>query len=138
MTIFHLACPVKDKESTRIFYRDILGCSPSREGDHWIDFNFYGHQVTFHVRLDAGNPSDLKTSVDNKTVPARHFGAVLEWQDWHELRDRLDARGIDFILEPQIRFKGKTGEQATMFILDPSGNALEFKSYKDPSQVFAT
>lgn len=134
--IFHLAYPVKDKETTRNFYRDVLQCEQGREADTWIDFNFFGHQVSFHVREEAFRGEEPTNSVDGKDVPVRHFGAVLEWQVWHELRDRLEQSGTDFVIKPYIRFAGEIGEQATMFFLDPSGNALEFKSFKDPSQIF--
>ena len=137
-TIFHLAYPVKDKEETRRFYRDIIGCTQGREADKWIDFDFFGHQVSFHVKPESFDTTDATNLVDGKDVPVRHFGAILDWNNWHELRDRLVAEKTDFVIEPYIRFKGETGEQATMFFLDPSGNALEFKSFKDPSQVFAT
>ena len=135
--IFHLAYPVKDKETTRNFYRDVLQCEQGREADTWIDFNFFGHQVSFHVREEAFRGEEPTNSVDGKDVPVRHFGAVLEWQVWHELKDRLEQSGTDFVIKPYIRFAGEIGEQATMFFLDPSGNALEFKSFKDPSQIFA-
>ena len=137
-TVFHLAFPVKDKEITRSFYRDVLGCTQGREAEHWIDFNFFGHQLSLHVKPEAFNAPEPTNSVDAKDVPVRHFGAVLAWEDWHDLKDRLQARSTDFIISPYIRFKGEIGEQATMFFLDPSGNALEFKSFKDPSQIFAT
>lgn len=137
-TIFHLAYPVKDKEETRRFYRDIIGCTQGREADKWIDFDFFGHQVSFHVKPESFTTPDATNLVDGKDVPVRHFGAILDWDNWYELRDRLVAEKTDFVIEPYIRFKGETGEQATMFFLDPSGNALEFKSFKDPSQVFAT
>jgi extradiol dioxygenase family protein len=137
MTIFHLAYPVKDKETTREFYRDIIGCRQGREAETWVDFDFFGHQLSFHVRPEAFTAAEATNDVDGKAVPVRHFGAVLAWEAWHELKDRLMGRGTDFIIDPYIRFKGETGEQATMFFLDPSGNALEFKSFKDPSQVFA-
>ena len=136
-TIFHLAYPVKDKEETRRFYRDIIGCTQGREADKWIDFDFFGHQVSFHVKPESFDTTDATNLVDGKDVPVRHFGAILDWNNWHELRDRLIAEKTNFVIEPYIRFKGETGEQATMFFLDPSGNALEFKSFKDPSQVFA-
>lgn len=137
MTIpFHLAFPVKDIESTRAFYGDVLGCEIGRSTDRWIDFNFFGHQLSAHVK-----PEELAKAqaneVDGKHVPVRHFGAVLEWQQWHDLADKLKALDTDFVIEPYIRFEGEVGEQATMFFLDPSGNALEFKSFKDPSQIFA-
>lgn len=135
---FHLAYPVKDKDSTRRFYGDILGCVQGREDTLWIDYDFFGHQVSFHVRPDAFDHAEPANRVDGKDVPVRHFGAVLEWEAWHSLKDRLVSEGTDFVIAPYIRFKGETGEQATMFFLDPSGNALEFKSFKDPSQIFAT
>ena len=137
MTPFHLAYPVKDKESTRVFYRDILGCIQGREAETWIDFDFFGHQVSFHVKPEAFTGLEPTNIVDGKDVPVRHFGAILEWDQWHALADRLAAARTDFVIEPYIRFKGETGEQATMFFLDPSGNALEFKSFKDQHQVFA-
>ena len=102
----------------------------------WIDFDFFGHQVSFHVKPESFDTPGSTNLVDGKDVPVRHFGAILDWDNLHELRDRLVAEKTDFVIEPYIRFKGETGEQATMFFLDPSGNALEFKSFKDPSQVF--
>jgi len=136
-SVFHLAYPVKDKEETRLFYRDVLKCEQGREAETWVDFNFFGHQLSFHVKPEAFDTPDATNPVDGKNVPVRHFGAVLEWEEWHELKDRLLSRKTDFIIDPYIRFKGETGEQATMFFLDPSGNALEFKSFKDKSQIFA-
>lgn len=136
-SVFHLAYPVKDKETTRNFYRDVLQCTQGREADSWIDFDFFGHQVSFHVRPEAFDGIDPTNRVDGKDVPVRHFGAILAWAEWHNLRDRLIEADTDFIIEPYIRFKGETGEQATMFFTDPSGNALEFKSFKDTSQIFA-
>jgi len=136
MIPFHLAAPIRDKEETREFYTKMLGCTAGREADRWIDFDFFGHQVSFHLCEEAEN---LATNmVDGKRVPVRHFGAVLPWSEWHGLRDRLVAANTDFVIEPYIRFKGEIGEQATMFFYDPSGNALEFKSFKDPSQLYAT
>jgi len=137
-TVFHLAYPVKDKEQTRTFYRDVLGCTQGREADTWIDFDFFGHQVSFHVKPEAFIGNEPTNAVDGKDVPVRHFGAVLEWDEWHILKDRLIEAETDFVINPYIRFEGEIGEQATMFFLDPSGNALEFKSFKDPSQIFAT
>lgn len=132
---FHLAAPIRDKEETRGYYRDVLGCKVGREADNWIDFDFFGHQLSLHV---CNKAETLATNtVDGKDVPVRHFGAVLDWQSWHDLRDRLIADKTEFVIEPYIRFAGETGEQATMFFLDPSGNALEFKSFKDPDQLFA-
>jgi len=138
MTPFHLAYPVKDKESTREFYREIIGCVQGREAETWIDFDFFGHQLSFHVKPEAFVSREPTNEVDGKDVPVRHFGAVLDWDDWHSLAERLKTAKTAFLIEPHIRFKGETGEQATMFFLDPSGNALEFKSFKDKSQIFAT
>jgi uncharacterized protein len=133
---FHLALPVKDLQSTRVFYGDLLGCTAGREADLWIDFNFFGHQLSLHVK-----PEELQqvqtNEVDGKHVPVRHFGIVLPWEEWHNLADRLKQKQLEFIIEPYIRFKGEVGEQATMFFTDPSGNALEFKSFKDNTQLFA-
>lgn len=137
-SVFHLAYPVKDKESTRQFYRDILQCEQGREAETWIDFNFFGHQVSFHVCQDAFNGTEPANKVDGKDVPVRHFGAVLDWEAWNSLRDRLLEAETKFIIDPYIRFKGEVGEQATMFFRDPSGNALEFKSFKNKSQIFAS
>jgi extradiol dioxygenase family protein len=136
--VFHLAYPVKDKEITREFYAGLMGCQQGREADTWIDFDFFGHQLSFHVKPEDFTGAEATNAVDGKDVPVRHFGAVLDWHEWHALRDRLKAAGTDFVIEPYIRFKGEVGEQATMFFLDPSGNALEFKSFKEPSQIFAT
>jgi len=135
MIPFHLAAPTKDKEEARAFYTNLLGCKVGREAERWIDFDFFGHQLSFHVCEEAEN---LATNeVDGKAVPVRHFGAILPWERWHALRDRLVAADTNFVIEPYIRFKGEAGEQATMFFYDPSGNALEFKSFKDPSQLYA-
>ena len=134
---FHLAFPVKDLQTTRRFYEELIGCKIGRTSDSWIDFNFFGNQVTAHLK-----PEELQkattNAVDGEQVPVRHFGAILEWQQWHDLVDRLRERNISFVIEPYIRFKGQPGEQATMFFYDPSGNALEFKSFKDKSRIFAT
>lgn len=136
-TPFHLAFPIKDIEETRHFYGEVLGCAIGRSTERWIDFNFFGHQLSAHVKPDE--LTHAKTNeVDGHAVPVRHFGAILEWEQWHELADKLEKRGTKFVIEPYIRFKGEVGEQATMFFLDPSGNALEFKSFKDPSQIFAS
>lgn len=133
---FHLAFPVKELKETLIFYRDVLGCETGRSSDKWIDFNFYGHQIVAHLSPeDAGKSA--KNEVDGHKVPAKHFGVILEWDQWHELVDRLIEKNQKFVIEPYIRFKGKPGEQATMFFLDPSGNALEFKAFRDENQIFA-
>jgi extradiol dioxygenase family protein len=135
MPPFHLAFPVTDLEATRRFYADLLGCGTGRESERWIDFDFFGHQVTAH--LTDRMPAVSTNSVDGKNVPASHFGAVLDWDAWHELADKLRAAGVSFLIEPYIRFEGQTGEQATMFVTDPSGNGLEFKSFKNPREMFA-
>tara|TARA_X000000368_G_scaffold30962_1_gene23016 strand:+ start:152 stop:499 length:348 start_codon:yes stop_codon:yes gene_type:complete len=113
----------------------VLGCTLGRSSNHWIDFNLFGHQVVAHLNPDEVNQA--KTSeVDDKQVPVRHFGIVLDWEQWHEFSDNLKEKGVKFLIEPYIRFKNEVGEQATMFFLDPSGNALEFKSFKDPKMLF--
>ena len=134
---FHLAFPVSDLEATKDFFIDVLGCRTGRTSDRWIDFDFFGHQVVAHLADDE--ISDAPTNpVDGKQVPASHFGVILEWGDWHQLADKLKAANIEFLIEPNIRFKGQVGEQATMFFREPSGNAVEFKSFRDMSQIFAT
>ena len=133
---FHLAFPVRDLEETRAFYAGVLGCRVGREAAKWIDFDFYGHQISAHVRPEEAGRARTN-EVDGDNVPVRHFGAILPWGDWHRLADRLRKAGVAFIIEPHVRFKGQVGEQATMFFLDPSGNALEFKAFQDPGQVFA-
>ena len=133
---FHLAIPVRDLDSTRAFYVETLGCSVGRETAHWIDFNFFGHQLSAHVKPEE--LSEVRTNlVDGEDVPVRHFGIVLDWDEWHVLVDRLRKQGITFLIESTLRFKGRVGEQATLFIHDPSGNALEFKSFKDDQRLFA-
>jgi uncharacterized protein len=133
---FHLAFPVDNLEETRKFYHDLLGCEIGRTSDRWIDFNFFGNQITAH--LAHGEASKGPTNpVDGKQVPVKHFGAILEWHQWHNLADKLKEVNTDFIIEPYTRFEGQPGEQATMFCKDPSGNALEFKSFRDFSQIFA-
>jgi len=133
---FHLAFPVKELEKTLVFYRDLLGCKTGRSSGKWIDFDFWGHQVVAHVSpQDAGKSAS--NEVDGHEVPAKHFGVILDWEEFHELADRLKANDVTFVIEPYIRFEGEPGEQATMFLLDPSGNALEFKSFRDERQIFA-
>ena len=137
MLPFHMAFPVKDLQTTRQFYEELLGCSVGRTSDRWIDFNFWGNQITAHLtETELNSPDD--NPVDGHNVPIRHFGAILQWEDWERLAQKLKNHQIDFIIEPYIRFKGEVGEQATMFFLDPSGNALEFKSFKDFDQIFAS
>ena len=135
MRPFHLAFPVTDLVSTKSFYIDVLNCQVGRSSEHWIDFDMFGHQVVAHLVDQADHPST--NSVDGDDVPASHFGVILTMDQWHLLKDRLISHDIDFIIEPKIRFKGEAGEQATMFFLDPSGNALEFKAFKDDSSIFA-
>lgn len=136
MQPFHLAFPVDDLSRAREFYGGLLGCPEGRSSDQWIDFDFWGHQLVAH--LAPGEVGRAATNaVDGHAVPVRHFGVVLDWDAWHRLADRMRAAGIAFVIEPGIRFAGLVGEQATMFFLDPAGNALEFKAFKDPSQLFA-
>ena len=136
LPLFHLAFPVNDIAQARQFYGDLLGCSEGRSAETWVDFNFYGHQIVAHL---APSETGLAATgeVDHDDVPVRHFGAILAMAEWEALAARLQAHGTRFLIEPHVRFKGQVGEQATMFFLDPSGNALEFKSFGDISQVFA-
>jgi len=136
MPLFHLAFPVHDIATARQFYGGLLGCAEGRSSESWVDFDFYGHQVVAHLAPDECKPT-ATGQVDGDAVPVRHFGAILAMADWQALADKLRAAGTRFIIEPHVRFKGQVGEQATMFFLDPSGNALEFKSFADMSQVFA-
>lgn len=134
---FHLALPVDNLELCRVFYRDTLNCEEGRSSNLWVDFNFYGHQLVIHYKPKEAN-EDLHTNpVDGKDVPVPHFGVVLPWDTFHELASSLEQKEIDFIIKPYIRFEGLVGEQATMFFKDPSGNALEFKAFKDINQLFA-
>lgn len=133
---FHLAIPVNDLETARDFYVNVLGCSVGRTAEKWIDFNFFGHQLSVHLSPEEEKPVSANT-VDSKAVPVRHFGIVASWQQWHELAARMQAANTRFIIEPGIRFKGQVGEQATMFFSDPSGNAIEIKSFQDEAQLFA-
>ena len=132
---FHVAFPVHDLELAKEFYTGTLGCTIGRSSEHWIDFNLFGHQIVAHLSPKEVGP--VKTSdVDKKNVPIRHFGVVLDWNHWHEFSDHLKSRNVNFVIEPYIRFKGEAGEQATMFLADPSHNALEFKSFKDQEFLF--
>ncbi len=133
---FHLAFPVHDLAAARRFYGGLLGCAEGRSAEHWVDFDFYGHQLVAHLSPAEAGPASAN-QVDGKNVPVRHFGVILDWDAWHTLADRLRAAGVRFIIEPGIRFAGEVGEQATMFLLDPSGNALEFKTFRDMSRIFA-
>lgn len=135
---FHLAIPVKNLEICRSFYAKVLNCEEGRSSSHWVDFNFFGHQLVIHQKPgDLINENKVSNPVDGKDVPVPHFGVVLDWNDWNELRDQLVRKNIHFIIEPYIRFKGEVGEQATMFFLDPEGNALEFKSFKNMDLLFS-
>jgi len=133
---FHLAFPVHDLAAARAFYGGLLGCPEGRSSNQWIDFDLCGHQIVAHLD-PAAKPAGHSNPVDGHDVPVPHFGVVLEWDDWQALSERLQAAGIRFGIAPHIRFKGQVGEQATMFFLDPSGNALEFKAFRDPGQLFA-
>ena len=151
---FHLAFPVRDLTETRDFYLNILGCREGRSSDRWIDFDLFGHQIVAHqiddetvatADADAGdNAGDNAgadagaNAVDGHEVPVPHFGVVMDWQQWHEFAERLKGQGVSFVIEPHVRFPGEVGEQATMFFRDPSGNALEFKAFQDPEQLFAS
>ena len=136
MPPFHLAFPVTSLAKARAFYGNLLGCPEGRSSDDWVDFDFYGHQIVAH--LSPEEAGHRKTSaVDNHEVPVRHFGLVLPMTEWQGLADKLRAASVQFVIEPYIRFKGEVGEQATMFFLDPCGNALEFKAFADPTRLFA-
>lgn len=133
---FHLAFPVRDLAEARAFYGGLLGCAEGRSSDDWIDFDFHGHQIVAHLAPDEVGHRQT-SAVDGEQVPVRHFGVILTLDAWRALADRLKAAGTQFIIEPQVRFKGLPGEQATLFFLDPSGNALEFKAFADDAMVFA-
>lgn len=134
---FHLAFPIRDIEETRLFYRDLLGARVGREAERWIDFDLRGHQISAHV-IDEPEAEPACNQVDGKAVPVRHFGLILPMPEWEALRDRLIAADTGFLIEPHIRFVGEPGEQATMFLTDPSGNGLEFKAFADHDSIFAT
>ncbi len=134
--LFHLAFPVNDLDAAREFYGGLLGCEEGRSSERWIDFNLYGHQIVTHLAEGQGGIK-AENHVDADHVPVPHFGIVMEMDAWRELAERLRSSGVKFVIEPKIRFEGEVGEQATMFFLDPSGNALEFKAFNDFSQVFA-
>ncbi len=138
---FHLAFPVDDLAAARTFYSEVMGCAEGRSSDEWIDFDFHGHQIVAHLAPgQAGakkNPDVASNHVDGHGVPVPHFGLVLGMAEWKALAERLRSCGCDFVIEPTIRFKGQPGEQATMFLRDPSGNALEFKAFADMGKLFA-
>lgn len=131
---FHLAIPVKEITETRYFYRYILGCKEGRSSDHWVDFNFFGHQLVIHIDSSKENILN-ENSVDGKSVPVPHFGIVLDWDVFENFEKKIRNK-VEFIIEPYIRFEGQAGEQKTMFFKDPSGNALEFKTFKNINQLF--
>lgn len=136
MVPFHLAIPVHDLAAAREFYGGLFACLEGRSSEEWVDFDFFGHQLVVH--LDPRRKESMHHNVvDGKHVPVPHFGVVLAWEDWHRLAGRLEAAGAQFVIPPGIRFAGEVGEQATFFLFDPSGNALEFKSFRDPAMLFA-
>ena len=132
---FHLAFPVDDLAAARRFYGDLLGCTEGRSSEEWIDFDFHGHQIVAHLSPHAGDA--MSNPVDGHDVPVPHFGLVLGLEEWRDLADRLKDAETDFVIEPTIRFEGQPGEQATMYLRDPAGNALEFKAFADMGQLFA-
>jgi hypothetical protein len=133
---FHLAFPVHDLALARRFYGQLLGCPEGRSADDWVDFDFHGHQIVAHLAPGETGPA-RRNAVDGHGVPVRHFGVVLPMREWEALAARLKGQGIEFVIEPYIRFRGEPGEQATMFFLDPSGNAIEIKAFADISRLFA-
>lgn len=153
---FHLAFAVDDVDEARRFYADLLGCAVGRSSQAWVDFDFFGNQITAHLLDSSGSGApdpaqrdmpetravgsraeETRRPVDGDQVPVPHFGAILSWQAWHELVERLERQAIDFLIAPRVRFRGQVGEQATFFLRDPYGNALEFKAFQDPARVFA-
>ncbi|MGJ7458864.1 VOC family protein [Halomonas sp. MA07-2] len=135
---FHLAIPVHDLPAARAFYGEVFGLKEGRSSEQWVDFNFFGHQLVIHEHPKMPYQEQANTNaVDGHDVPVPHFGVVLGWEEWETLAERLRARDTEFVIEPYVRFKGQVGEQATMFLLDPCGNALEFKAFKDMGQLFA-
>ena len=133
---FHLAIPVWNLQACIKFYTEVLGCKTGRSSAHWADMNLFGHQLVLHYKPKSSEKTHAN-AVDGKQVPVPHFGVLLQWKQFEDFANQLRSKNIEFIIEPYIRFKGSVGEQATMFFLDPSGNALEFKSFKDPNQIFA-
>ncbi len=135
---FHIAFPVHDLTLTRQFFTDTLSCTVGRTSERWVDLDLYGHQITAHLVDDTASPAPTN-AVDGKSVPASHWGVILDWDQWHQLAERLKAADVEFVIEPYIRFKGEVGEQATLFFKAPGGeNYLEFKSFKDDKQIFNT
>ncbi|MFK7793130.1 MAG: VOC family protein [Devosiaceae bacterium] len=136
MPRFHLAFPVDDLTAARGFYGDLLGCPEGRSTNEWVDFNLFGHQIVAHLAPEEVGEA-AQNGVDGKAVPVRHFGVLMDWADWDALHTKLTAAGMDYIIAPYVRFDGQPGEQGTFFVKDPSGNALEFKSFKNDEMVFA-
>jgi extradiol dioxygenase family protein len=137
LTPFHLAFPVDDLDAARAFYGGLLGCPEGRSSAQWIDFDLFGHQIVTHLKPPKQKDQTHHNPVDGHDVPVPHFGVVLSMEQWEALSERLKTAKVSFVIEPYIRFKGETGEQATMFFLDPAGNALEFKAFADMGQLFA-
>lgn len=137
MQPFHVAIPVDDVQKARAFYRDVLLCEEGRSAEKWVDFNMYGHQFVIHYKPKPVEASTHSNVVDGHDVPVPHYGVILKWEEWEKLAERLRSFGTEFVIEPYIRFKGEVGEQATMFFLDPCGNALEFKAFRDEGMIFA-
>ncbi len=135
---FHLAFPVHDLEAARSFYGGILGCSEGRSSDRWVDFDLYGHQVVAHLVKNEGLLTPHENEVDHEAVPVPHFGLVLPWEEWEAMAERLKEASVPFVIEPSVRFRDQVGEQGTLFVRDPSGNALEFKAFRDPARLFAS
>tara|TARA_R110002020_G_scaffold135674_4_gene302951 strand:+ start:2246 stop:2674 length:429 start_codon:yes stop_codon:yes gene_type:complete len=134
---FHLAIPVDNLERCRLFYREILELAEGRSSDHWVDFDFFGHQLVIHLKETNSKENESSNPVDGKAVPIPHFGVVLDMKTFNDFSEKLIQKKVTFIIEPYIRFKGQVGEQATMFFKDPAGNALEFKAFADMKQLFA-
>ena len=136
LTPFHLAIPVSDIARAREFYGDVLGCAEGRSDEQWVDYDFFGHQLVVHCVKSAAAEPPASNPVDGHDVPVPHFGVVLSWERRHELAAMLKSKGVQFVIQPYVRFQGKVGEQATLFFLDPFGNALEFKAFRDPGDLF--
>lgn len=132
---FHLAFPVGDLDGARAFYVGVLGCREGRSSERWVDFEFFGHQITAHLVDAVGEPP--ANEVDGDQIPVRHFGAILEWSEWEAMAERLEVAGVEFMIRPRVRFEGQPGEQGTFFVRDPSKNVLELKSFRDPGMIFA-
>jgi uncharacterized protein len=133
---FHLAFPVRDLAEARAFYGQLLGCREGRSSDEWVDFDFFGHQIVAHLSSSEAG-AEAHNRVDGEDVPVRHFGVIPEMREWRDLAAKLEAAGVEFLVQPRLRVEGQPGEQATLFLRDPSGNALEFKAFADDAMVFA-